>query len=147
MTPGDALRDKVARALGDLGDTPELVAAILEAHGCRGDARIPESCPVSAYLRQLVTPESVVSVCPWNVLVHTAEAMVMVALPKAVEQFVRLFDRRGFRALERRHVPHRPRPDYRLLEPYGVRRLPVLVSVVAIGPWQCRRRLDWLSVN
>lgn len=90
----DALRDKLTRALADLGDTPETVAAVLQAQGCLGLRVKHVDCPVSRYLSRILG--YAVSVDPYHALVLKAPELVVVPLPPAVEWFVRQFDAGAF---------------------------------------------------
>lgn len=110
----DALGQTLSQALADLGDTPARVAAVLRTQGCRENpdaALYSEGCPLSVYLGRLLGPgpEWRVSVCRENVAVwHLEDAedvddwpepAALIPCPRAIEGFVRGFDRGDYPAL------------------------------------------------
>lgn len=99
-----ALADKIARALVDLGDTPDLVAASLEAQGChrRPGKLITQHCPVAVYLQQVTgDPRMMMARSLAGRLMGTPDQTAVEA-PPAVVAFVRAFDDGQYPALGRR---------------------------------------------
>lgn len=104
----DALESKLTRALADLGDSPEAVAAVLEANGCRGQRMSAGYCPVATYLKRTLAvrfvnvdsaecravPEGPIGQRSW----YTVDT------PPAVGAFVDRFDRGHFARLETPNV-------------------------------------------
>lgn len=98
----DPMTVKLNRALLDLGDTPDAVAAVLEANGCRyvtGSRN--HHCPVAQYL-QRVFPEHDPSVGPDDMWLwgRGSSEGTHVDLPMPVQLFVRNFDHGHYPALQ-----------------------------------------------
>jgi hypothetical protein len=98
----DTTRDRAARLLAALGDTPAAIARTLVDAGIRGDRCNEGTCPIATYLMRSDLGLHSVAVSG-NIATlrfgHGGAYTCLVRTPDAVEEFIERFDEGGFSEL------------------------------------------------
>jgi hypothetical protein len=97
-------KEQALELLQGLGETAEEVAANLQVKGIRGDVMNAKTCPVSQWLK--ANGADRVATSTYSIYLHNPQVGnglfndSHVNTPKAVEEFIRMFDAGKFPALK-----------------------------------------------